>query len=73
MAQQSTLQDFGSPALQVPTVNLSSVGSVVRCKRCRTYINPSAADLKSSGRLENETSVHRIRSVYHVRSMLRIQ
>jgi protein transport protein SEC24 len=25
---------------EVPTVNLSSVGSVVRCKRCRTYINP---------------------------------
>jgi protein transport protein SEC24 len=24
----------------VPTVNFSSVGSVMRCKRCRTYINP---------------------------------
>ena len=29
-----------APVREPPTVNFSTVGSIVRCRRCRTYINP---------------------------------
>lgn len=29
-----------APGAEVPTVNMGPVGSIVRCKNCRTYVNP---------------------------------
>jgi protein transport protein SEC24 len=34
------LAPIPSGAPEVPTVNFASVGQVVRCKRCRNYVNP---------------------------------